>query len=121
MSSARKGNLAVRRIVHALLSWNLTHPSAAGADDDWNKNDPAAKFATKTPIKHVVVIFDENNSFDHYFGTYPNALKLPGEISQFHPAPDTPLVNGLTPALLTNCCSPKTSGRSWPEGFDCWS
>ena len=23
---------------------------------------------TSTPIKHVVVIFDENESFDHYFG-----------------------------------------------------
>jgi len=23
---------------------------------------------TATPIQHVVVIFDENNSFDHYFG-----------------------------------------------------
>ena len=28
---------------------------------------------TTTPIKHVVVIFQENISFDHYFGTYPNA------------------------------------------------
>ena len=28
---------------------------------------------TSTPIKHVVVIFQENVSFDHYFGTYPNA------------------------------------------------
>jgi hypothetical protein len=25
-----------------------------------------------TPIKHVVVIFQENISFDHYFGTNPN-------------------------------------------------
>ncbi|WP_284286348.1 alkaline phosphatase family protein [Alicyclobacillus fastidiosus] len=28
---------------------------------------------TTTPIKHVVVIFGENVSFDHYFGTYPHA------------------------------------------------
>ena len=28
---------------------------------------------TTTPIKHLVVIFQENVSFDHYFGTYPNA------------------------------------------------
>jgi len=27
----------------------------------------------KTPIEHVVVIFQENVSFDHYFATYPNA------------------------------------------------
>ena len=26
-----------------------------------------------TPIKHLVVLFDENVSFDHYFGTYPYA------------------------------------------------
>ena len=30
-------------------------------------------------IQHVVVIFGENVSFDHYFGTYPNALNLTGE------------------------------------------
>ena len=26
-----------------------------------------------TPIQHLVVIFQENISFDHYFGTYPVA------------------------------------------------
>jgi len=83
-----------------LLLWNLTYSSAVLADDD--RSDPAAKFPTKTPIKHVVVIFDENNSFDHYFATYPNARNLPGETSTFYPVPDTPSVNGLTPTLLTN-------------------
>jgi phospholipase C len=34
---------------------------------------------TTTPIKHLVVIFQENVSFDHYFATYPTALNLPGE------------------------------------------
>ena len=34
---------------------------------------------TATPVKHLVVIFDENISFDHYFGTYPNALNPPHE------------------------------------------
>ena len=32
-----------------------------------------ASVAATTPIKHVVVIFQENVSFDHYFATYPNA------------------------------------------------
>jgi phospholipase C len=54
---------------------------------------------TATPIKHVVVIFGENISFDHYFGTYPNALNPPGEPA-FHANPGTPSVNGLTPTLL---------------------
>ena len=54
-------------------------------------------------IKHVVVIFNENISFDHYFGTYPNAANLPGE-PVFTAAAGTPsnIANYLsTPALLT--------------------
>jgi phospholipase C len=52
-------------------------------------------------IKHVVVIFDENVSFDHYFGAYPTALNLPGE-SPFKALPGTPAVDGLSQSLLTN-------------------
>ena len=55
--------------------------------------------ATSTPIKHVVVIFGENISFDHYFGTYPKAANTDG--SSFSAKPGTPSVNGLTPGLLT--------------------
>ena len=54
---------------------------------------------TATPIKHVVVIFQENVSFDHYFATYPNAANAPGE-RPFEARPDTPSVNGLRAALL---------------------
>ncbi|HLY80494.1 MAG TPA: alkaline phosphatase family protein [Caulobacteraceae bacterium] len=35
--------------------------------------------ATATPIKHLVVLFNENVSFDHYFATYPKAANPPGE------------------------------------------
>jgi phospholipase C len=52
---------------------------------------------TATPIQHVVVIFGENNSFDHYFGTYPVALNPPGE-TVFTALPSTPGVNGIGPA-----------------------
>ena len=48
---------------------------------------------TTTPIKHVVVLFDENESFDHYFGTYPYATNTDG--TTFHAKPGTPKVNGL--------------------------
>ena len=34
---------------------------------------------TATPIPHLVVIFQKNVSFDHYFGTYPNATNPAGE------------------------------------------
>lgn len=55
--------------------------------------------STVTPIKHLVVIFDENNSFDHYFGTYPYAANPSGEPA-FHALPDTPAVNGLSQGLI---------------------
>ncbi|WP_429573919.1 alkaline phosphatase family protein [Paraburkholderia sp. UCT70] len=54
---------------------------------------------TATPIKHLVVIFGENVSFDHYFGTYPNALNRPGEPT-FTALPNTPRINGLLDGLL---------------------
>ena len=55
---------------------------------------------TATPIKHLVVIFQENVSFDHYFGTYPNALNPAGE-PKFKASGRTLTVNGLNSALLT--------------------
>jgi phospholipase C len=51
---------------------------------------------TATPIRHVVVIFQENVSFDHYFGTYPHAANSDGQ--PFTAAPGTPEVDGLPPA-----------------------
>jgi phospholipase C len=57
---------------------------------------------TKTPIKHVVVIFFENESFDHYFGTYPSATNSDNE-PRFVARDDTPAVNNLlSNNLLTN-------------------
>lgn len=61
----------------------------------------ADNLTTTTPIKHVVVIYNENVSFDHYFGTYPNATNPTGE-PVFTSAPGTPTVNGLTSTLLSS-------------------
>jgi phospholipase C len=60
-----------------------------------------AQSGTSTPIKHLVVIFQENVSFDHYFGTYPKALNPPGQ-PRFNAKHDTPAVNGYTDGLLYN-------------------
>jgi phospholipase C len=57
-------------------------------------------FPTTTPVKHLVVIFQENVSFDHYFATYPHALNPAGE-PHFHARPGTPSVNGLSTDALT--------------------
>lgn len=63
---------------------------------------PQDALATATPIKHVVVIFGENRSFDHYFGTYPSATNPLGE-PNFTAAAGTSTPNNLVSAnLLTN-------------------
>lgn len=55
---------------------------------------PGLAANTTTPIEHVVVIFQENVSFDHYFATYPQAVNPSGE-PKFSARDDTPAVNGL--------------------------
>jgi phospholipase C len=88
-----------------LLAANLVTvaPGPAFADGNAkNKKDRGGNsnggITTSTPIKHLVVIFQENVSFDHYFGTYPDADNPEQEV-QFHPKANTPSVNGLTQGL----------------------
>ncbi len=64
------------------------------------KADPKDR-STTTPIEHVVVIYQENVSFDHYFATYPVAANTDSSEPSFSAAPNTPAVNGLTGALMT--------------------
>ncbi len=54
---------------------------------------PDTSSRTASPIKHLVVIFDENVSFDHYFGTYPNAANTDG--TTFRAITSTPRANTL--------------------------
>src|SRR5581483_1112110 len=82
--------LVATSLAALLVSSQLATPVVANAQRDGE---------TATPIKHLVVIFGENISFDHYFGTYPKALNPPHE-PRFVAAPNTPTVNGYTDALL---------------------
>ena len=75
---------------------------------------------TATPIKHVVVIFQENVSFDHYFGTYPFATNTDG--NTFSAAQGTPSVNGLNFSLLAanpNESNPQRLGSSVTDQLTC--
>jgi phospholipase C len=83
---------------------------------------PGPTVATVTPqtaIKHVVVIFGENISFDHYFGTYPNAANTGG--TTFTAAAGTPtnISNYVsTPSLLiTNPNLSSANGTSAANPF----
>jgi phospholipase C len=43
---------------------------------------PPDSIDTKTPIKHVVWVMQDNHSFDNYFGTYPGADGVPAGVCQ---------------------------------------
>src|SRR5579871_6217055 len=97
-------------------------PVIAANNDKAAAVDPNT-LKTKTPIKHLVVVFNENISFDHYFGTYPNALNPEGE-PVFEPAKNTQRdINNLlsNPALLTsnpNLNTANGTGASNPFRLD---
>jgi len=75
--------------------------------------------STQTAIRYLVVIDDENISFDHYYATYPTALNPPGE-PKFKALPNTPPVNGIAGVIATqnlNLVNPFRLDRS--QSFTC--
>jgi phospholipase C len=90
----------LHRMAAIALASNLALVMPGGLSAGQEKN-AAETVETTTPIKHVVVIFDENISFDHYFATYPYATNPQGEPA-FQAKDDTPGVNNLlSGGLLT--------------------
>jgi phospholipase C len=85
--------------VALVLAATVTPAVALASPASTSNRSAEAGAATTTPIKHLVVIYQENVSFDHYFGTYPNATNATGETT-FTAAPGTPSVNGLNASLL---------------------
>src|SRR5215471_11937960 len=82
------------KLKFSLLAATFLVATAGALADDQD----ASHVRTATPIKHLVVIFQENVSYDHYFGTYPKALNLPGE-TPFHASQNTPKNNNLVAPL----------------------
>ncbi len=106
-SKARRyAAIAAATVVGAGLAVGTTVAGANAAPSTVSQTQTSAASSwtytsgTATPIKHVVVIFDENVSFDHYFGTYPYATNTDG--STFHAKPGTPTVNGLYTSITSS-------------------
>ena len=99
----------------AAVAAALAATTHAGVADHHNGSQ------TTTPIEHLVVIYQENVSFDHYFATYPDSANPQGE-PRFVAKPDTPSVNGLSESLLapnnTNSVQPFRLDRSQFETSD---
>lgn len=96
MRRLRKLGKGVRAVTMAAAVSVAMNPAGAGM-----ALAHSPEIETTTPIEHVVVIFQENVSFDHYFAGYPNAANPSGE-PFFEAHDDTPAVNGLTGILLSN-------------------
>ena len=62
------------------------------------------KFQTSTPIQHIIVVMQQNHTFDNYFGTYPGSEGIP---------PDTCLPSSFSVSENTNtsCVSPFVIGN----------
>jgi phospholipase C len=101
LTRKRKFGLLLTLVALASAITVTVAASAVGRSGHHRRNSPfAAAGGTYTPIKHVVVIFQENVSFDHYFGTYPNATNTDGQ--KFHSLTGTPAVDGLPPATASS-------------------
>ena len=104
----------------AVVTAVILLPSLGGRAVAEHEDDSEGGPPTATPIKHLVIIFQENISFDHYFGTYPNAAN-PKDEPHFVASEETPPVNGLDETLLTantNAANPKRLDRSQPITCD---
>ena len=99
LDGGRKGAASKGVLMQKLVATSLASLMFAGTLINPTVAD--AQSGTTTPIKHLVVIFQENISFDHYFGTYPKALNPAGQ-PRFIAKPGTPAVNGYTDGLLYN-------------------
>ena len=84
---------AMAGLVAMAISFGTVSPAFAGPNHGGSD--------TTTPIKHLVVIFQENVSFDHYFATYPSAMNPTGS-PKFKAKNNTPTVNGISGAIATN-------------------
>jgi len=102
--------------VSAQSSFRLTHEMARRAFEAamvlillTSVHAVSASPNTATPIQHVIIIMQENHSFDNYFGTYPtaNGTRLDSTTSQLR------RVNGLPGQVclpyMGSCVSPQLS------------
>ena len=83
---------AAGALIMACAAWAVPPTRIASAD-----TGPAGQLQTTTPIKHFMVLMQENHSFDNYFGTYPGADGIPA---------DTCMPVDPTGATTTDCVKP---------------
>src|SRR5499427_334624 len=124
-----------RRLIPCLLAAGLVCVVLAACTPSVQVTGPtvaqraqsAAGFTGIHKIRHVIIVMQENRSFDEYFGTYPGVTGIPmnsGVPAVCVPAPDGPCVrpyhntadiNGGGPHGLKNAIADMNGGKM--DGF----
>ena len=73
-----------------------------------------ASSTTATPIQHVIVIVQENHSFDNYFGTYPTANSSLLDATTAHLQPVNGLARSVCVPYQASCVLPHLSTSETP-------
>ncbi len=115
------------RIIVALVACGLAAACSGGGSSGSPSTSPAGAGSGIHKIQHVIVIMQENRSFDSYFGTYPGADGIPMEAGQpavclpqtsgpcLRPYHETADVNGGGPHSQANATADVAGGRM--DGF----
>lgn len=100
----RKGrwDALVAVVVASLLVTSSTLPALASSPSGGS-----------VPIQHIVVVLQENRSFDNYFGTYPGANGIPAGVCMPY-NPKEPSQGCVKPFLTTDPVTP----RDLPHGYE---
>jgi phospholipase C len=94
------GETVVRSLLASALSLLVFLVACSGGMSSQTGSGGGVAYIPTGDVQHIVVIFGENVSFDHYFATYPAAVNKPGE-PPFTAAAGTPVPDGLSGMLLT--------------------
>src|ERR1041385_4025326 len=94
----------MRRIVHIVIVCSLALAFAV-------MQTPASAQSGKTPLKHIIVIYMENWSFDSLYGLFPGANGLANATTSAPQADKTGKVYDVLPAAL-NTNTKDSSGKT---------
>src|SRR5215469_7430594 len=121
-----RNSVALRRVAAAAIAGLLATSCTASSAGPSGPHNSAESGIHK--IRHVVIIMQENRSFDSYFGTYPGGDGIPAKNGQFtvcvpdprtggcdKPYHDASLVNGGAGHSLSNATTDIDGGKM--DGF----
>ncbi len=93
IEAQRRAQTAIAPRANVLTAATTTAKLAGGSNTDPLWTDPVKQALLQKNIKYVFVLFQENRSFDFYFGTYPGANGLFSQSAANTPGFVQPIVN----------------------------